>query len=149
MGCGSRPRGRGRLRRHRTQTHRAWLRANEERLWLRETWQRFFAEAEHDVLITPAAPTPAISASSRTLVVDGVERSFFDQTSWANLTNHVGLPSLVVPVAQNVDGLPIGVQLVGPAYSDPTLLAMAEVLASLLGCPPGLPEGRAGEAPDR
>lgn len=135
--------------RHRTQTHRAWLRANEERLWLRETWQRFFAEAEHDVLITPAAPTPAIPASSRTLVVDGVERSFFDQTGWANLTSHVGLPSLVVPVAQNVDGLPIGVQLVGPAYSDPTLLATAEVLSSLLGCPPGLPKGRAGEAPGR
>jgi amidase len=119
--------------RHRTQTHRAWLRANEERLWLRETWQRFFAEAEHDVLITPAAPTPAIPASSRTFVVDGVERNFFDQTGWANLTSHVGLPSLVVPVAMNAEGLPIGVQLIGPMYSDRTLLAMAECLASPSG----------------
>ncbi|MFC5218848.1 amidase family protein [Streptomyces coerulescens] len=119
--------------RHRTQTHRAWLRADEQRVRLRETWERFFADAEHDVLITPAAPTPAIPAGARSLVVDGIERSFFDQTGWANLTSHVGLPSLVVPVARNVDGLPIGVQLVGPAYSDRTLLAMAEDLASLLG----------------
>jgi amidase len=117
--------------RHRTQTHRAWLRANEERFRLREIWQRFFADAEHDVLITPAAPTPAIPAGSRTLVVDGVERNFFDQTGWANLTSHVGLPSLVVPVARNAEGVPIGVQLVGPAYSDRSLLAMAEELLPL------------------
>ncbi|MEK8146300.1 amidase family protein [Streptomyces sp. M10(2022)] len=119
--------------RHRTQTHRAWLRANEKRLLLQQTWHRFFADGQHDVLITPAAPTAAIPAGSRSLTVDGVERSFFDQTGWANLTSHVGLPSLVVPVARNVDGLPIGVQFVGPAYSDRTLLALAEHLASLLG----------------
>ncbi|MFF7647316.1 amidase family protein [Streptomyces canus] len=118
--------------RHRTQTHRAWLRANEERLRLRETWHRFFADAEHDVLITPAAPTAAIPAGTRALTVDGVERSFFDQTGWVNLTSHVGLPSLVMPVARNASGLPIGVQLVGPAHSDRTLLAMAEDLGSLL-----------------
>lgn len=119
--------------RHRTQTHRAWLRADEERLQLRGAWHRFFADAEHDVLITPAAPTAAIPAGTRILMVDGVERSFFDQTAWANLTSHVGLPSLVMPVARNADGLPIGVQLVGPPYSDRNLLALAEDLASLLG----------------
>ncbi|GAA3500799.1 amidase [Streptomyces prasinosporus] len=119
--------------RHRTQTHRAWLRADEERLQFRGAWHRFFADAEHDVLITPAAPTAAIPAGTRSLMVDGIERSFFDQTGWANLTSHVGLPSLVMPVARNADGLPIGVQLVGPAYSDRNLLALAEDLASLLG----------------
>ncbi|MBC9723803.1 amidase family protein [Streptomyces sp. TRM68367] len=119
--------------RHRTQTHRAWLRADEERLQFRGAWHRFFADAEHDVLITPAAPTAAIAAGTRSLMVDGVERSFFDQTGWANLTSHVGLPSLVMPVARNADGLPIGVQLVGPTYSDRILLALAEDLASLLG----------------
>ncbi|MEU6557152.1 amidase family protein [Streptomyces sp. NPDC046915] len=87
--------------RHRTQTHLSWLRANEERLRLRRAWHRFFADARHDVLITPAAPTAAIQAGTRSLTVDGVERSFFDQTRWANLTCHVGLPSLIMPVARN------------------------------------------------
>ncbi|MET8615673.1 amidase family protein [Streptomyces misionensis] len=119
--------------RHRTQTHRAWLRANEERLRLRETWHHFFADAEHDILLTPAAPTAAILAGARSLIVDGAERSFFDQTGWANLTSHVGLPSLVLPVGRNADGLPVGVQLVGPAYSDRHLLALAEHLALRLG----------------
>ncbi|MEU1473914.1 amidase family protein [Streptomyces sp. NPDC005760] len=88
---------------------------------------------QYDVLITPAAPTAAIPAGSRSLTVDGTARSFFDQTGWANLTSHIGLPSLVMPIAHGTDGLPIGVQLVGSSYSDRTLLVMAERLASLLG----------------
>jgi amidase len=116
--------------RHRTQTHRTWLRADEDRARLRQTWQQFFTE--HDVLLTPAAPTPAIPAGSRSLVVDGTERSFFDQTGWANLTSHVGLPSLVIPVTTTEEGLPIGVQIIGPAYADRVLLALAEELTPLL-----------------
>lgn len=116
--------------RHRTQTHRSWLRANEERARLRSDWQRFFTE--HDVLVTPAAPTPAIPAGSRTLTVYGQERNFFDQTSWANLTSHIGLPSLVVPVLMTTQGLPIGVQIIGQPYADRLLLAVADGLASLL-----------------
>jgi amidase len=116
--------------RHRTQTHRSWLRANEERARLRSDWQRFFTQ--HDVLVTPAAPTPAIPAGSRTLTVDGQERSFFDQTGWANLTSHIGLPSLVIPVATTTQGLPIGVQIIGRPYADRVLLAVADGLASML-----------------
>ncbi|MGY3790032.1 amidase family protein [Streptomyces antibioticus] len=117
--------------RHRTQTHRTWLRADEERHRLRETWHRFFADAGPDLLITPAAPTPAIPAGSRSLLVDGAERDFFDQTAWMNLTSHTGLPSLIAPAARDTNGLPIGVQITGPAYSDRLLLAVAEELAQL------------------
>ncbi|MEU3299792.1 amidase family protein [Streptomyces sp. NPDC006678] len=116
--------------RHRTQTHRSWLRADEARARLRQTWQQFFTE--YDVLVTAAAPTPAIPAGSRTLVVDGHERSFFDQTGWANLTSHIGLPSLVVPVTTTAEGLPIGVQIIGPTYADRALLALAKELGPLL-----------------
>ncbi|WP_405528964.1 amidase family protein [Streptomyces canus] len=115
--------------RRRTQTHRSWLRANEDRARLRSDWQRFFTE--HDVLVTPAAPTPAIPAGSRTLTVDGQEQNFFDQTGWANLTTHIGLPSLVVPVTTPPQGLPLGVQIIGRPYADRVLLAVADGLASL------------------
>ncbi|MGW0731827.1 amidase family protein [Streptomyces sp. NPDC002851] len=116
--------------RHRTQTHRNWLRANEERARLRSDWQRFLTE--HDVLVTPAAPTPAIPAGSRTLTVDGQERNFFDQTGWTNLTSHIGLPALVAPLATTTQGLPIGVQIIGRPYADRVLLDVAERLATLL-----------------
>ncbi|MEU6192392.1 amidase family protein [Streptomyces sp. NPDC047061] len=116
--------------RHRTQTHRGWLGANEERARLRSDWQRFFTE--HDILVTPAAPTPAIPAGSSTLTVDGQERSFFEQTGWANLTSHIGLPSLVVPVTTTTQGLPIGIQIIGRPYGERVLLGVADELASLL-----------------
>ncbi|GAA4009409.1 amidase family protein [Streptomyces plumbiresistens] len=116
--------------RHRTQTHRSWLRANEERAQLRSDWQRFFTE--HDILVTPAAPTAAIPAGSRTLAVGGQERSFFDQTGWANLTSHIGLPSLVVPATTTTHGLPIGIQIIGRPYAERILLGVADGLASLL-----------------
>ncbi|AVH55618.1 MULTISPECIES: amidase family protein [Streptomyces] len=116
--------------RHRSQTHRSWLRANEARARLRSDWQRLFTE--HDVLVTPAAPTAAIPAGSRALAVDGQERNFFDQTGWVNLTSHIGLPSLVVPVTTTAQGLPIGVQVIGRPYADRVLLDVAERLATLL-----------------
>ena len=116
------------ITRHRTQAHRDWLRAAEERARLRATWQRFFTN--HDVLITPAAPTAAIPAGSRTLHVDGQERPFFHQAAWTTLTSHVGLPTLITPIATTKQGLPIAVQLVGAPYRDRTLLALAEQLAA-------------------
>lgn len=85
------------------------------------------------MIVTPAAPTPSLLAGARSLVVDGAERSFFDQTGWLNLTSHIGLPSLVVPAAASPEGLPIGVQIIGPIYSDRTLLTLAGALAPILG----------------
>ncbi|MET9133780.1 amidase family protein [Streptomyces antibioticus] len=117
--------------RHRTQTHRTRLRADEERHRLRQTWHRLFADAGPDLIVTPAAPTPAIPAGSRSLLVDGAERGFFDQTAWTTLTSHTGLPGLIAPVAHDPNGLPIGVHLTGPASADRLLPAVAEELTQL------------------
>ncbi|MEH0525670.1 amidase family protein [Streptomyces stelliscabiei] len=103
--------------------------AREERAQQRAAWTAFFEQ--HDVIITPAAPTPAISNGSRTLQVNGHERSYFDQTGWANLISHIGLPAAIVPVGTNDQGLPIAVQMIGAPYADRTLLAMAMHLESL------------------
>ncbi|WP_432034129.1 amidase family protein [Streptomyces antibioticus] len=82
-----------------------------ERRHPRETWHRFFADAGPDLIVTRAAPTPAIRAGRRSLLGDGAERGFFDQTAWTTFTSHTGLPSLIAPVAHDPNGLPIGVQL--------------------------------------
>ncbi|MFI1358143.1 amidase family protein [Streptomyces sp. NPDC020898] len=114
--------------RYRTQPHRNWLIAREERARQRAAWTAFFEH--HEVLLTPAAPTPAIPNGSRTLQINGHERSFFDQTGWANLISHIGLPAVIVPVGLNDQGLPIAVQLIGAPYADRTLLALAMHLES-------------------
>ncbi|MDX3781395.1 MULTISPECIES: amidase family protein [Streptomyces] len=113
--------------RYRTQTHRTWLTANEERARQRAAWTAFFDH--HDVLLTPAAPTPAISNGSRTLYVNGNERSFFDQTGWTNLISHIGLPAAIAPVGTDDHGMPIAVQIIGAPYADRTVLTMAEHIA--------------------
>jgi amidase len=47
--------------------------------------------------------------------------------------NLVGWPSVNVPAGFTSDGLPIGVQLMGPANSEPLLISLAAELEALNG----------------
>lgn len=123
----------------RTMRHRDWARADEDRQKLREKWADYFAE--HDILITPAAPTAAVDDQTsvptpqRYITVDGEKRSYFDQTSWVNLAGPVGLPSIVLPAGTTSTGLPLAIQIIGPYLSDRTLIAAARQLAGVLPAP--------------
>jgi amidase len=125
--------------RSRTQRHRDWLIANEAREKLRLRWAQYFTD--HDILITPAAPTAAVEDQTsvpvpqRSITVDGKKRSYFDQTTWVNLTPQVKLPSVIVPIGATADGLPLSVQVIGPYLADRTVIAAAEHLTRLLGSP--------------
>ncbi|MFJ4703042.1 amidase family protein [Streptomyces sp. NPDC088768] len=123
----------------RTMRHRDWCVADEARQELRATWDTYFAR--HDVLITPAVPTAAVPdqtntpAPQRYITVDGQKRSFYDQTSWLNLTSAVGLPSLVLPAGTTSAGLPLSLQIIGPYLGDRTVLEVARQLARKLPQP--------------
>jgi amidase len=130
----------------RTMRHRDWLRADEEREKLRGHWDRYFAE--HDVLITPAAPTAAVADQTATpvpkryITVDGEKRPYFAQTTWLNMTSHVKLPAVVLPAGKTADGLPLAIQVIGPYLADRTVIDVAKHLARLLPepvRPPGFP----------
>lgn len=119
----------------RTIRHRDWLQANEQRERLRTTWAEFFHD--HDVLITPAAPTAAVPDMTdrplpeRHILVDGQRRNYWDQTTWANLVGPYRLPAAIVPLARTSTGLPLGVQIIGPYLDDNTVIDMAAHLARL------------------
>ncbi|GIW86219.1 MAG: glutamyl-tRNA amidotransferase subunit A [Isosphaeraceae bacterium] len=66
-----------------------------------------------DVLITPAAPGPA---PDRSTTGDPILNS-----PWS----YLGLPTVCLPIARSLDGLPLAAQLIGPPHSEPTLLAIA------------------------
>ncbi|MFC9280925.1 amidase family protein [Streptomyces collinus] len=123
----------------RTMRHRDWARADEDRQQLRAKWADYFAE--HDILITPAAPTAAVDDQTsiptpqRYITVDGEKRSYFDQTGWVNLAGPVGLPSIVMPAGVTKTGLPLAIQIIGPYLSDRTLIAAAKQLAAVLPAP--------------
>ena len=129
----------------RWQTLRArdWMRLNEQRTQLRWAWHRFFQQ--HDFLLTPVMSTTAFPHDQgpfgqRSITVDGVPQPYFSQTFWAGLAGVALLPGTVIPAGAGPDGLPIGVQIIGPAYGDLRTIQLAQRLQALGFCftpPPG------------
>ena len=89
------------------------------------TWQAFFDDV--DALLLPPAMTTAFPhcEPGAPLEVDGVTVDFGAQGLPLVFANLTGLPGLVAPAGLDGDGLPAGVQLVGPRWSEPRLLAIA------------------------
>ncbi len=80
--------------------------------------------ADYDVLLTPTAPTPAFRLGEN--AADPIKMYLADiMTVPPSLA---GLPAISVPAGQTPEGLPVGVQLVGPQRSDARLLALAASL---------------------
>jgi amidase len=45
-------------------------------------------------------------------------------TSVRDVANVTGFPDLIVPAGTTADGLPVSISFLGPAFSEPTLLAL-------------------------
>jgi amidase len=123
-----------------------WRQNNELREHLRWKWHDYFQQ--HDVLLTPIMPTAAFPHDhrpfgDRTIMVDNQEMPYANQTFWAGLTGVAFLPSTVVPTGLNAEGLPIGLQIVGPEYSDLITIGVAHEL-ELRGCRFRPPEAYSG-----
>ncbi|MFJ5987066.1 amidase [Lentzea sp. NPDC092896] len=113
-------------------SHSDWIEANNRREVHRHGWRRLFAE--FDAVLCPITPTPAFphdhhpDPMERRIDVDGVEHPYFDQLVWAGLATMPGLPATAVPAGLSPEGLPVGVQLIGPMFEDRTPLRLAELL---------------------
>ena len=120
--------------------HREWLADNERRMQIREKWAHFFDN--YDVMLMPVQPRGAIGHDhsmpmhGRTVDIGGVERDYSDLFGWTGPAGAGMLPATVVPVGLDADGLPIGVQIVGPHLHDRTTLQLARLISQLVGgCP--------------
>ncbi|MFQ3314630.1 MAG: amidase [Candidatus Poriferisodalaceae bacterium] len=120
-----------------TVAHRDWLLLAETRDKNRRKWWNFFQS--WDVLLAPVAITAAFphqiegNLYTRTLDVDGGERPYADLIVWTSQFGYVYLPSTVVPVGKTKEGLPIGIQVVGPYLGDRTTIEFAKYIEQLLG----------------
>ncbi|MBE1159166.1 amidase [Dyella acidiphila] len=90
--------------------------------------RRLFAQI--DVLVMPTTPQAAFPLHGP------VPDSQADLTSFANLA---GCPAVSIPMGRTPDGLPLGLQLVGPRGSDLRLLELAAVWSSILDAAPEYP----------
>lgn len=118
-------------------SHHEWIEANNRRERHRHGWRRLFAE--FDAVVCPVTPTPAFphdhspNPLARRIDIDGVEHPYFDQLVWAGLATMPGLPATAVPAGRSAEGLPVGVQLIGPMFEDRTPLRLAELLEQRTG----------------
>jgi amidase len=112
--------------------HREWLYLNETRHHMRLKWAEFFRD--WDLLLCPAAATAAFPHNQqgerweRMVTVNGKPQPSTTQMFWAGYSGMCYLPSTVAPAGLTSDGLPTGVQIVGPQYGDLTCLAFAQLL---------------------
>ena len=120
-----------------TLLHRAWGAANERRTKLRYAWQEFFKR--FDVLLTPVAATAAFphdrnpDRDKRTVSVNGKTAPYADQLFFAGLASLSYLPATAAPIGLTGEGLPVGLQIIGPEGEDLTAIEFARLLAAEIG----------------
>ncbi|HLW85194.1 MAG TPA: amidase [Candidatus Sulfotelmatobacter sp.] len=90
---------------------------------------RFLSQMrEYAILVCPAAAIPAFRHGERSWQIEGKTVNYLDawsDTEWFNL---LGNPAAVVPVGWSLEGLPIGVQIVGRPWEEEQVLAVAAAL---------------------
>ncbi len=101
--------------------------------------QRLYAETfrTHDIaaLVFPTTPLPAapIGDDEKTLLNGNQVPTFFTFIQNTDPGSNAGIPGLTVPIGRTTGGLPIGLELDGPAHSDRRLLGIGLALEALFG----------------
>jgi amidase len=117
--------------------HSDWLIAHELRARLRATLARFFCD--YDVLLCPVAPVTAFEhdhrepQTTRTLRVDGQNRSYMDMMGWACVATAAWHPATSMPAGRSAGGLPVGLQVIGPYLEDRTPIDFAARASEIIG----------------
>jgi Asp-tRNA(Asn)/Glu-tRNA(Gln) amidotransferase A subunit family amidase len=118
-----------------------FIEALHERGRYARAWEEFFGE--FDLLLTPTMQVPPFPIGTEGPThIDGApcEPPWGD---WCNLLyppNLTGQPAASVPCGLDPNGLPVGLQIIGPRFADARVLGAAAVFEAVRG---GLPRSRA------
>ncbi|MBR6134504.1 Asp-tRNA(Asn)/Glu-tRNA(Gln) amidotransferase subunit GatA [Candidatus Saccharibacteria bacterium] len=100
-----------------------YLKAQKARTLLINAYNEAFEK--YDALVCAVAPAPAFKFGEKTN--DPLQMYMEDVMSVP--PSMAGLPALAVPAGTSKDGLPIGIQLIGPRQSDQMLINIAKTIA--------------------
>ena len=107
---------------------------------LRRKMRREFEQVWQDVdcLIAPATPTPAPRIGDATIRLGGRDEDVrLASTRLVRCFNALGFPALSLPCGLSASGLPLGMQIVGPAFEEALLLRIGAALEDGgVGIPP-------------
>ncbi len=127
-----------------TTEQRHHLKFEEMRVATRDIWQKIFNDI--DVFLMPVDYTAAFPhdhsdpMTGRVIETKWGTRQYMDQLFWMTFSSITGLPCTVAPIGFTENGLPVGVQIIGPFLEDGTTIQFAKLMADVVGGyvePPG------------
>ena len=104
---------------------------------VRAVWQAFFRT--HDAFLLPTALVPAFPhdqsqpMDDRRLVTPEGSRDYWDLLFWVSFASLSGLPATTAPIGCTGNGLPVGLQIVGPYLEDATPIDIAGRFVEVVG----------------
>jgi len=120
-----------------TAPHKHFQMANVARMTARAVWQDYFRT--HDAFLLPTTFVPAfphdhsIPMEKRRLNTPEGPRPYLDILFWISFATLTGLPATTAPIGLTKDGLPVGIQIIGPYLEDATPIDFAGILADITG----------------
>jgi aspartyl-tRNA(Asn)/glutamyl-tRNA(Gln) amidotransferase subunit A len=93
--------------------------------------KRDFDEAWNsvDVVLTPTTPSPAFAQGEKS----GDPIAMYLEDIFTVTVNMAGLPGISVPAGLSAEGTPMGLQLIGKPFDEPTLFRAAQVIEDAAG----------------
>jgi aspartyl-tRNA(Asn)/glutamyl-tRNA(Gln) amidotransferase subunit A len=101
-----------------------YARAQKLRTLIKRDFEQAFEKC--DVLLTPSTPGPAFAVGAKT----SDPLAMYLQDVFTVTVNLAGLPGISVPAGLTQSGLPLGLQLIGKAFDEATLLRAAAAIES-------------------
>ncbi len=120
-----------------TDPHKYFQAASYARMAARAAWKDYFRS--HDVFLMPTLFIPAFPHDhshpfyGRKLQTPEGPRNYEDLMFWVSFASLAGLPATTAPVGFTKEGLPVGLQIIGPYLEDATPIDFAEKLAHIIG----------------
>ena len=120
-----------------TAPHKRFHKALKERMEAREAWRRYFET--RDAFLMPVSFLPAFPHDhsqhfwERVLQTPEGPRRYEDLMFWISFATLTGLPATVAPIGKTTDGLPVGIQIVGPYLEDATPIDVAAKMTKVVG----------------
>jgi amidase len=121
-----------------TARHHEWLAASEVRAQMKRAVAKVFEQ--FDIILAPVTPTTAFAhdhnpllVARRILMSDGRRRPYLENFNWIALATLCDLPATVIRAGLTLEGLPVGVQIIGPAGQDAATLAAAVAMEATTG----------------
>lgn len=130
--------------RARVDPHKHFQAASTRRMVARAAWQSYFET--HDAFLLPPDFVAAFPhdhsqpMEARRLATPRGDRDYLDQLFWISFATLTGLPATTAPVGLTREGLPTGIQILGPYLEDATPIDVARRMAGVVGGfrpPPG------------